>query len=82
MAQATAKVMREMAERKNETILKLEAQLAERDAQLAVERERLHDLLERSYGILENVAIADSGDAEQDAFERETFNEVKKELGK
>ena len=41
VAQATAKVMREMAERKNETILKLEAKLAERDAQLVAVMELL-----------------------------------------
>lgn len=49
---------------------------------LILEQDRLRSLLSDAYGILEEVAIADSGHPEQDAFEREVFENIKKELGR
>lgn len=86
--EATSDLRAKLAERDelirvlNTTKNELMARCDKYDAQLAAERARMHELLERTYGILENVAIADSSCAEQDAFERETFEDVKRELGK
>lgn len=44
--------------------------------------QRLEGLLDDAYSILQDAALAESGEPEQDAYEREVLERVKLELGK